>query len=251
MTNETLKNALKQAGMTPEEFATVIQVDPKSVQRWLAGTTTPYPRHRAKISRALALPEDQLWPELSPQAASDSLNPVEFVADTTGDIDLLDNGYGIDLGPSLIDALLEQAQAGRQIRLLTHQPTADLMLLADHQHIHIRALDANTPHSLLRAGDLILLALHLVGAADEAAPLLKLTRDNDADLFGRLVDDFELLWQAADQRPSELEHIEHKAAGTNHAATGKRAAPRPAEPVTSMGHVAAGPAPRRWPGRPD
>jgi len=52
MTDTNLKNALRRAGMTPEEFAEIVQVDPKTVQRWVAGTTIPYPRHRATIARA-------------------------------------------------------------------------------------------------------------------------------------------------------------------------------------------------------
>lgn len=31
MANETLKNALKTAGLTAEQFAEILQVDPKSV----------------------------------------------------------------------------------------------------------------------------------------------------------------------------------------------------------------------------
>ena len=63
MADTNLKNALRQAGMTPEEFAEIVRVDPKTVQRWVAGTTTPYPRHRATIARALDLTEHQLWPD--------------------------------------------------------------------------------------------------------------------------------------------------------------------------------------------
>lgn len=70
MANENLKSALKNAGMTPEEFASIIQVDPKSVQRWIAGTTTPYPRHRAKISRALDIAEHELWPDTAPRSGA-------------------------------------------------------------------------------------------------------------------------------------------------------------------------------------
>ncbi|MBV9363196.1 MAG: helix-turn-helix transcriptional regulator [Solirubrobacterales bacterium] len=53
MADTNLKDALRRAGMTPEEFAEVVGVDPKTVQRWVAGSTTPYPRHRATIARAL------------------------------------------------------------------------------------------------------------------------------------------------------------------------------------------------------
>jgi len=43
MANEQLKNALRRAGLTPEKFAEVVRVSPKTVGRWLAGTTTRTP----------------------------------------------------------------------------------------------------------------------------------------------------------------------------------------------------------------
>src|SRR5947209_6516255 len=69
MPNDKLKSAFQAAGLTVEEFAEIVGVDPKSVGRWLAGASTPYPRHRASIARALDLPEDELWPENTPPPA--------------------------------------------------------------------------------------------------------------------------------------------------------------------------------------
>src|SRR5947209_18414190 len=63
MANDTFKAALRQAGLTAEEFAPIIGVDPKTVQRGVAGST-PYPRHRATIARALDRPEHELWPDV-------------------------------------------------------------------------------------------------------------------------------------------------------------------------------------------
>ncbi len=72
MADTNLKNALRRAGLTPEEFAEIVRVDPKTVQRWVAGTTTPYPRHRATIARALDLTEHELWPDHAPPPAAGS-----------------------------------------------------------------------------------------------------------------------------------------------------------------------------------
>ena len=71
MANEHLKNALHRAGLTIEQFAEIINVDPKTVQRWVAGRT-PYPRHRATIARSLELPENELWPDDVQPPAGDS-----------------------------------------------------------------------------------------------------------------------------------------------------------------------------------
>ena len=61
MTHKTLQTRLQDADLTAEEFAEIVRVDPKTVQRWLAGRV-PQRRHRAKITRALDTPQDVLWP---------------------------------------------------------------------------------------------------------------------------------------------------------------------------------------------
>ena len=122
MAETNLKNALRRAGMTPEEFADIVRVDPKTVQRWVAGTTIPYPRHRATIARALDLTEHDLWPDQTPPPAPGSEpadrdpaagsevtgtwahhtdetapDPIAFLSNTDGPIDLLENVRGIQL----------------------------------------------------------------------------------------------------------------------------------------------------------
>jgi transcriptional regulator with XRE-family HTH domain len=60
--NEHLRTAITRAGLTLEEFADIVQVDVKTVQRWLAGRTAPYPRNRARVAGALDTTEHALWP---------------------------------------------------------------------------------------------------------------------------------------------------------------------------------------------
>ena len=61
MENEHLRTAITRAGLTLEEFADIVQVDVKTVRRWLAGRT-PYPRHRTRVAGALDTTEHALWP---------------------------------------------------------------------------------------------------------------------------------------------------------------------------------------------
>src|SRR5258707_1239227 len=131
MANDNLKNALRRAGLTPEEFADIIRVDPKTVQRWLAGTTTPYPRHRATIARALDMHEDDLWPpdpSESDQGDEPAVgdvtgvwgsgsdpgapDPNTFLTETATRIDLLDDHGALLRAPGLIGALRDQAFDG-------------------------------------------------------------------------------------------------------------------------------------------
>ena len=65
MENEQLRTAITRAGLTLEEFADIVQVDVKTVRRWLAGRT-PYPRHRTRVAGALDTTEHALWPDAVP-----------------------------------------------------------------------------------------------------------------------------------------------------------------------------------------
>jgi transcriptional regulator with XRE-family HTH domain len=217
MADTNLKNALRQAGITPEEFADIVRVDPKTVQRWVAGTTTPYPRHRATIARALDLTEHDLWPDHAPPPAAGSHpsdrapaagsevtgtwaddteegapDPVAFLSNTDGPIDLLENFRGIQLTGDLTRALAEHAAAGRQIRVLTNRPIRRVEPLLGHQHLEIRFIEY-LEHSLLRAGDAMLLALFMDYETDQPPPLLQLHRTTDGGLFDRLLDNLETI----------------------------------------------------------
>jgi transcriptional regulator with XRE-family HTH domain len=222
MADTNLKNALRRAGITPEEFAEVVRVDPKTVQRWVAGTTTPYPRHRATIARALDLTEHDLWPDHAPPPApgSDSTGRapaagsqvtgtwaydtdegapdlIAFLSNTDGPIDLLENFRGIQLTPELTRALAEHAAAGRRIRVLTNRPIRRVQPLLGHEHVEIRFIEY-LEHSLLRAGDAMLLALVMDYEADQPPPLLQLHRTTDGGLFDRLRDNLDTIAENAE-----------------------------------------------------
>ncbi|WP_238006154.1 XRE family transcriptional regulator [Dactylosporangium sp. AC04546] len=57
-----LTRALAGAGLTALDVATHLQVDPKTVDRWLGGRL-PYPRHHARLSRLTGWTVIDLWPE--------------------------------------------------------------------------------------------------------------------------------------------------------------------------------------------
>ncbi|HEX6686070.1 MAG TPA: hypothetical protein VF062_25060 [Candidatus Limnocylindrales bacterium] len=61
MRNERLRSALLEKGITPQ-LAEAVGVDPKSVERWLAGRT-PYRRHRFEVAAHLNVDERYLWPD--------------------------------------------------------------------------------------------------------------------------------------------------------------------------------------------
>jgi transcriptional regulator with XRE-family HTH domain len=141
--NEKLRQALKDAGLEDEQLADLIHVDVKTVRRWLTGST-PYPRHRTRIARAVGADENQLWPDATPArppetdqvadalhtaaiypAATDPAapNPVDLIGRAQEAIDLLDLTLkDLASDPKLTPLLAEKAAAGCQIRILVAHP---------------------------------------------------------------------------------------------------------------------------------
>jgi transcriptional regulator with XRE-family HTH domain len=76
--NERLRVAMTAKSMEIEPLARMVGVDPKTVQRWLAGRI-PHPRHRWKLCDILGQSEQDLWPDVS-LGASGSQHTSEIVA---------------------------------------------------------------------------------------------------------------------------------------------------------------------------
>lgn len=75
MANERLRAVLLERGYTLEKLARELDVDPKTVERWVGGRL-PYRRHRYAIATKLGVDEAYIWPDAlsrdQVQAASDS-----------------------------------------------------------------------------------------------------------------------------------------------------------------------------------
>jgi transcriptional regulator with XRE-family HTH domain len=71
MPNERLRAALLERGLTPETLAAAIDVDAKTIERWITKGRTPYRRHRYATAAHLGIDETYLWPDaLSPEQAA-------------------------------------------------------------------------------------------------------------------------------------------------------------------------------------
>ena len=62
MANDRLRAAMQAAHLDIEDVARAVRVDPKTVQRWLAGRI-PRPRHRWALVDLLNEQEELLWPK--------------------------------------------------------------------------------------------------------------------------------------------------------------------------------------------
>lgn len=231
MANENLKTALAKAGLTVEQFADVIQVDPKSVQRWVTGQTTPYRRHRTAITQALNLTENDLWPNLAEadttgpthltSSAADAIGSEQarevtgawasadhqnapglaaFIADTSGPIDILDRCCGIQVDEYVTDALMREAEAGRTVRILTDGQAPNWEALLTHPLIEIYLADIPGEYWLIKTPDRMLLTINLEHEPGSTPPpLLELQAHGGDGLFARLAAKFEELWATTNE----------------------------------------------------
>jgi hypothetical protein len=218
MANDNLRQALQTAGVQPDELAEIVQVDHRTVRRWLSGQV-PYRRHRAKIASALNTSEHELWPDLPDPAPTatdhraaaaaddaivgyaraDDLNaptPEQLIRDARERIELLDVTLHRLLNrPGLPELLADKAHRGCRVRILVTEPGAYLTPLLGTPGIEVRAVDGTDPQTIHRIDDQILIGLSLIGEIDPPPPLLHLRRHAPDQLFDRLTAYYDYLWE--------------------------------------------------------
>lgn len=141
MANERLRAALLERNLTPEALARELDVDPKTVERWVSQGRTPYRRHRFAVATKLGVDEGYLWPNALPReqvaAASDSeiITVYPHRSEIRWDVwHHLFDGAASEIGILVYAGLfiaedagvqrlfLEKAKAGVRVRLLLGDP---------------------------------------------------------------------------------------------------------------------------------
>ncbi|MEW2358262.1 XRE family transcriptional regulator [Spirillospora sp. NPDC029432] len=79
MPNERLRAALLQQRLTVAALAESIDVDPKTVERWITQDRTPYRRHRYAVASRLGLDETYLWPKALTKEQVTSVSDSEII----------------------------------------------------------------------------------------------------------------------------------------------------------------------------
>lgn len=152
MANDRLRSALNRAALTTEQVARAAEVDPKTVQKWVAGRL-PHPRHRFAVAELVQENEEYLWPDAAGRApdgvgvASEIVSAYPFRANVDASkwrrlieqgerqIDLL--GYTLyflpQLVPEVVDLLLAKCEAGCQIRIVLADPECDQVRSRDEE----------------------------------------------------------------------------------------------------------------------
>ena len=137
--NETLRRALLRARLSEDDVAARLQVDPKTVRRWLEGRV-PYPRHRWVLTSLLDADEADLWPEVRAAIAARS-RPAEIKAiypsrhavpreawlSLFGSAErkigvLACSGLFLARQPGVLDVLADRARNGVRVRICLRDP---------------------------------------------------------------------------------------------------------------------------------
>lgn len=145
MSNERLRAAITDAGLSIQQFGEDVGVDPKTVERWISKDRTPHRVHRMKAASVLGKSDVFLWPATESDPRTKSATRAEFVDlyPSRGSmpasmwVELIDNAReSIDLlafaGSFLHDAIPEfgdriaaRAREGVRVRLLFGDPVSD------------------------------------------------------------------------------------------------------------------------------
>lgn len=80
MPNERLRSALLARGMTVQSLADEIEVNPKTVERWITQGKVPYRRHQYATAAALKVDVTTLWDDSRVQDSVADLSKAEIMA---------------------------------------------------------------------------------------------------------------------------------------------------------------------------
>lgn len=137
--NETLRTALAAKGIDRLDVAASLQVDPKTVERWLSGRL-PHPRSRAALAKLVDADEDDLWPTATETHRARRFGPeiraiyphrwavprevwYRLLAKADEEIDILVySGLFLFEDTGILQLLASRAEAGVSIRLLLGDP---------------------------------------------------------------------------------------------------------------------------------
>jgi transcriptional regulator with XRE-family HTH domain len=234
--NETLCRALIRARLTEEDVAVHLQVDPKTVRRWLEGRI-PYLRHRWAIAAMLGVDETDLWPQLrTTRTRPDEVLAIYPHRDTVPrdvwlrlfgsaehEIGILDDAdLPVAADQSIADVLAERAMSGVRLRICLHDtnppaggagavcPDSDRTSVAslyealaiyaalrEKGEVEVRNHQGVVYNSIYYADDQMLVSQHAYGIPAAAAPVLRLRGAEDGAIITNYLDAFARVWAAA------------------------------------------------------
>lgn len=145
MSNERLRSQITAAGLNYASLAEKLQIDPKTVERWVTTDRLPHRRHRWSTAEALGVDEAYLWPQTLEDPRTKSASQAEFVtlyphrgaiptelwtsliADAQDSIDVMAYSalFLFDGHPDLLPQLVTKAEHGLKARIALGDPDSD------------------------------------------------------------------------------------------------------------------------------
>ena len=80
MPNERLRALLLERGETPDKLAEAVEVDPKTVERWITRGARPYRAHRYAVAAFFGVDESYIWPDALGRDQVTAVSESEIVA---------------------------------------------------------------------------------------------------------------------------------------------------------------------------
>lgn len=77
MRNERLAQVIKSADLSVVKVAAAVDVDPKTVERWVTQGRTPRAAHREALAELLDVPSTYLWPDAPVLPAAPVASPID------------------------------------------------------------------------------------------------------------------------------------------------------------------------------
>lgn len=225
--NETLRRALMQARLSEEDVASHLQVDPKTVRRWLEGRT-PYLRHRWALSALLGLDEADLWPQLrTARSRPEEVRAIyphsgsipqkiwqEFFRSAQQEIGILADSEPFPAdGQGIVGVLRDQAAAGVKLLICLRAPVsprAEQAVISIHDtltrssqpgqvgKVEIRLHRFNLHNSIYRADDELIIGQRAFAIPASATPALHLRGDESTALMATYLESFHRVWADSD-----------------------------------------------------
>lgn len=228
MPNERLRDALAARGLTCAVIAERVEVDPKTVERWVASDRVPRRTHRRSVASLVGIDESYLWPtalngsRLSPGLDAElvTLYPTRgavprelwlaLINEATTSIDAL-----MFAGLFLTDTGPEVGEALARIRLLLGDPASETVAIRGREEgigdglaARIRISGKYLHDAALRDGvelcdDNMLVNAHVYGAPASQNPVLHLRRVPSGRVFDHYLASFDRVWATGTPQTKE------------------------------------------------
>jgi len=141
MANERLRALLLERRVTPAKLAEAVQVDPKTIERWIIAGRVPYRKHRYEVAAFLGVDESYIWPDALDRDQVAAASESEIVAvyphrwavprDAWGHLFgqaereigiLVYSGYFLAEDAGMRQLLADKARSGVRVRILLGDP---------------------------------------------------------------------------------------------------------------------------------